>query len=95
MVVPKSVVVGGVRMRIRYKKLASDAYGEYDHDLNEIRINSVLVTDETLFWETLRHEVLHASFGVSGISSLERFEEETVVRCIENVFFPAWKRICP
>jgi hypothetical protein len=43
--------------------------------------------------ETLRHEMLHAALDICGISHLEGYEEEAVVRCVENVFHPAWETV--
>jgi hypothetical protein len=37
--------------------------------------------------------MLHASFHIAGISFCENFEEEACIRCIDEVFFPAYERI--
>jgi len=88
---PISVEIGGVTIAIRIEKL--EAYGEYHGDEHEIVLSSRCLDKHSLMRETLRHEMLHAAFDICGISYLERFEEESVTRCIENVFFPAWEKV--
>ena len=39
---------------------------------------------------TLRHEVMEASLYLSGLAWAERYEQEAVIRCMEEIFFPAW-----
>jgi hypothetical protein len=45
--------------------------------------------------ETIRHEMTHAAFAIGGIAHCKPFEEveEGVVRCLENIFFPAWEKV--
>jgi hypothetical protein len=45
--------------------------------------------------ETMRHEVLHASLSMSGVAFAEKFDEESLVRAMENIFFPCWERLEP
>ena len=42
--------------------------------------------------ETIRHEMMEASLLLSGVGWLESYEQEAVVRCMEEIFFPAWER---
>jgi hypothetical protein len=39
--------------------------------------------------------MMHAAFSIAGISHSKTFEdmEECVVRCLENIFFPAYERM--
>ena len=39
---------------------------------------------------TVRHEMMEASLLLSGVGFLESYEQEAVVRCMEEIFFPAW-----
>ena len=40
---------------------------------------------------TLRHEMMEASLYLSGLAWVERYEQEAVIRCMEEIFFPAWE----
>jgi hypothetical protein len=41
----------------------------------------------------LRHELMEASLCISGVGFCESMEQEAIVRCMEEVFFPVWERI--
>lgn len=86
---PSSIRVGGKRIAVVVSK-SLENYGEYDHDKAEIRLSSRVLTKSSDLRETLRHEIMHAALAVSGISFMEKFEEEVVVRCFEEIFFPCW-----
>ena len=88
---PKSIVIGGSRFKILIKKM--DSWGEMHFDNREIHISEKSLTPQKLLLDTLRHEVLHASLSVSGISWSEKYDEESIVRSIENIFFPAFDSI--
>lgn len=86
----KSVTIAGQQVKIKRTEL-EDSYGQYVHDRRTIYLNTHLPETEIL--STLRHEMLHASFHIAGISFCETFEEEACIRCIDEVFFPAYERI--
>lgn len=86
----KSVMVAGQRIKIQKTDLDS-CYGQYLHDRKTIQLDTSL-SDKDLI-PTLRHEMLHAAFHISGISFCESFQEEACIRCIDEVFFPAYERI--
>lgn len=90
--VPKLVNVGGKRIKIRVKPDLEE-WGVYYHDLGEIWLaeKSIKNNLET----TLRHEIMHAALAISGVSFMEGFQEEAVVRCFDDIFFPAWEKILP
>jgi hypothetical protein len=92
MEIPSSALIGGEKWRIVWTDLGDD-YGQTKTDLKTIQVGTRCAGSRKETMETLRHEMLHASFSVSGVSHLEMFEEEAVVRCIENIFFPAWERM--
>ena len=60
----------------------------YFHDKKTIQINSD-IRDRALL-ATIRHEMMEASLLLSGVGFLESYEQEAVVRCMEEIFFPAW-----
>lgn len=89
---PRSVTVGGQRIRIQVHKDLED-WGDYDHDKKIIRISGKACSDVKHMLSTLRHEMVHVALRVSGVAFSDNFEEEAVVRCMDDVFFPAWDRL--
>ena len=91
MSVPKSITMGGVRVRIRFRDLGDDdCYGVYSHRRKLIEIDKTLKGKDHI--ETIRHEMVHAALGISGLAYCETYEEEAIVRCMDEIFFPAWAR---
>ena len=91
MSVPKSITMGGVRVRIRFRDLGDDdCYGVYSHRRKLIEIDKSLKGKDLI--ETIRHEMVHAALGISGLAYCEAYEEEAIVRCMDEIFFPAWNR---
>jgi hypothetical protein len=91
--VPSCVYIGGIRFAIVVEKLDGGDYGRMMFDERKILISTQCLAKAQTLRETLRHEILHAALHVSGASFLEHYEEETVVRAIENIYFPAWDGI--
>jgi len=88
---PKTVSIAGRRVRLvvkPFKGADSDTFGEYFHDEKLIQINTGLTDEVALV--TLRHEMMEASLFLSGLAWAERYEQEAIVRCMEEIFFPAW-----
>jgi len=89
--IPKSVVIGGMLFRIVMKKM--DDWGEMDFEDREIRLSLNAADKPQILVDTLKHEMLHASLSVAGLSWSEKYDEEPIVRAIENIFFPALRTI--
>lgn len=89
---PRSLEIAGCRVRIRLADL-EDLYGRFRFDDRVIEIDRKCFRDdpETAI-QTLRHEVLEAALLLSGVGFMERYEQEPVVRAIEQIFFPVWDR---
>ena len=83
-------MIAGQRIKIQKADL-EDCYGQYLHEKRIIQLHKKLPEHEII--PTLRHEMLHAAFHISGISFCESFQEEACIRCIDEVFFPAYERI--
>lgn len=83
-------MIAGQRIKIQKAEL-DDCYGQYLHEKRIIQLHNKLPEHEII--PTLRHEMLHAAFHISGISFCESFQEEACIRCIDEVFFPAYERI--
>ena len=91
---PKTITIAGKRIKLvveDFKGADSDTFGEYFHDNKLIQINAGLSDEESL--TTLRHEMMEASLFISGLAWAERYEQESVVRCMEEIFFPAWETL--
>ena len=83
--------MAGVRVRINFRDLGDDeCYGLYSHRRKLITIDKSLKDKELI--NTIRHEMLHAALGISGLAFCESYEEEAIVRCMDEIFFPAWDR---
>jgi hypothetical protein len=89
--IPKLVFIGGQRFSIVVAELESGTYGHMDFDGKRIVVAPFVTAKRSLLRETLRHEVLHAALHMSGVSFSDKYDEENVVRAIENIFFPSWE----
>jgi len=83
--IPNHVTIGGKRIEV-IEDLDLAEYGTFSSDEWIIRLGPSAKINPL---ETLRHEMIHACFAVAGLSHLKRFEEEAVVRCLDNLLFPA------
>ena len=86
-------MIGGIRFAIVCQPIDEGDYGRMIFDQRKIVINTVCLAKASLLRETLRHEILHAALHVSGVSFLERYDEEALVRAIDHIFFPAWDTV--
>ena len=82
---PTSIEVGGIDFKIIYKELE-------DFDKKIIYIRKGMSSEDN--FDTLMHEVLHASLSVSGISYVidEDKLEEGIIRCVDHLMFPIYKK---
>jgi hypothetical protein len=89
--IPKSIQVGGLRVKINIIENLED-FGNFS--LDDLTIN-LRKGDIKVMTDTLRHELMHAAFAIGGIAHCKPFEEveEGVVRCLDHIFFPAWAKI--
>lgn len=92
MELPTCIHIGGKRIRVRVASL-EDAYGQFDGEKMEIQISDQILTKPKLLISILRHEMLHAHFHITGQSFAETFDEETIVRALDNLFFPAYEKV--
>jgi len=91
MKLPTSVKIAGQRVKLKIGKL-EDAYGQYEHDSRTIWISDLIKNDK-LTVVTLRHEILEASLLISGVGWLEKYDQEAIVRCVDEIFWPAWESL--
>ena len=91
MQLPKTLSIAGQRIKLVVVPFNGDSpdFGLYLHDKKTIEINKDL-KGKTLL-NTIRHEMMEASLLISGVGWLENYDQEAVVRCMEEIFFPAWE----
>ena len=67
-------------------------YGDMDIDKKVIRIRTGLSDEES--FDTLMHEVVHASLAISGLSNIldDSNIEEAIVRVADYILFPVYKK---
>jgi len=87
---PNSIPIAGRRIKLEAVPFGDEdpPYGLYFHDKKLIQVNARIKGKVLL--ETIRHEMMEASLLISGVGWLESYEQEAVVRCMEEIFFPAW-----
>jgi hypothetical protein len=86
---PKQITIGGITISIRVES-TMESWGEYHSDDREIVLSSKTLAKASTLRSTLRHEMMHAALDIAGIVYIKQFEEEAIVRCIDNIFHPAW-----
>lgn len=92
---PRSIEVAGQRVRVRVSDL-EDTYGQFTFDDRLIEIDRKhLHEDPAGAIDTLRHELMEAALFLSGVGFMDRYDQEPVVRAMEQVFFPAWDKLLP
>jgi hypothetical protein len=91
---PKTILVGGRTVKIKVVEL-EDCYGQFLFDKMMIQIDVKTMQDTETLRETLRHEIVEASLLISGVGWSETYQQESVVRALDNIFFPAWARVSP
>jgi hypothetical protein len=91
MKLPRQIKIAGQIVKIKVGKL-DNTYGQYEHDSRTIWISNTIKDKQTII-TTLRHEFLEASLLISGVGWAEKYEQECVVRCVDEIFHPAWESI--
>jgi hypothetical protein len=89
---PAVINIGGRVITVRIDPRL-ESWGEYHADEQEIVLASRTLEKQSTLRETLRHEILHASLDIAGLSHLTVYQEEAIVRCIDNIFHPAWDKV--
>jgi hypothetical protein len=86
---PKTITIGGCKIKIQVKEL-EDLHGQFLYDKRAIEINSTLLEDPKELKETIRHEMVEAALLLAGVGWGELYDQEQVVRALDNIFWPAW-----
>jgi len=63
-------------------------------DAKRITVSESCAKDPAMFWSTLRHELQHMALMLGGPAwNMSDGENEAVVRCMDELFFPAWDAV--
>ena len=90
---PRSIEIAGCRVAIRVSGLG-DTYGQFTFDDRLIEIDRAhLREDPAGALDTLRHEMMEAALLLTGVGFMEKYDQEPVVRAMEQAFFPAWEKL--
>lgn len=89
MTLPKSIMMGGHRIKIQVLDDFED-YGQYHTDKELIQLRKMPID---LMASTLRHEMIHAALHLGGVSYMEKYDEESIVRCLDSIFWPSWEKV--
>ena len=92
MKLPRTLRIGGKRIALRVIKDLED-WGQYDHDGECINLDRDLLEDPEKLRVILRHEMVHASLAIGGVAFAQIMDEEPIVRCLDEIFFPAWEAL--
>ena len=89
----KQVTIAGHRIQVRVKDMGGDPYGQYLPDAHIIELDKSIMGNPKLLKETLRHEMVEAALFISGVAWSERYDQEPIVRALDEIFWPAWERV--
>ena len=92
-IIPKNLDIAGQKIKIRIRDFDGELYGQFHFDRKTIDIDSKIATDRKLFIETMRHEVFEACLLLSGVGWGEKYDQEQVVRCMDELCYPAMEKL--
>jgi hypothetical protein len=87
---PTFVEIGGERVSVRFADLEGDS-GRYYPEEKIIEISVGMSFVDTL--NTLRHEMMEAALFIAGTAYSTHYDQEPIVRCMENLYLPAQDRL--
>ena len=91
---PKSILIAGHRVKIEFSLQVSENYGEWDSDGKRILIHESLRKKPREAFDTIAHEAVHAVLHFTGLHyKMEESDEEALVRMIDNLLFPVFRRL--
>jgi Zn-dependent peptidase ImmA (M78 family) len=83
-----SLTVAGKKVRV-IADSNIEPYALFDPETNIIRVHPSVTSDETLFFETIRHELGHAVMHITGLFALMSAEvQEAIIRSMDSFLFP-------
>ena len=91
MTLPASIQIAGQRIKVILTDDLEDCYGCFCFEIKAIKLRRDLKGKLRL--ETLRHEMMEAALLLSGVGWGEKYDQEQIVRCMDEVFWPAWEKL--
>jgi len=92
-VIPSSLPIAGQKIRIRVRDFEGELFGQFHFDKKVIDIDVKVASNKKLFIETMRHEIFEACLLLSGVGWGDVFQAEQVVRCMDELCYPAVERL--
>jgi hypothetical protein len=91
--IPSSLQIAGQKIKIRVRDFDGELFGQFHFDKKTIDIDTKVAANKKLFLETMRHEIFHGCLLISGVGWGEIFQDEQVVRCADELLYPAMDRL--
>ena len=91
--IPTSMPIAGQKIKIEVKDFNGDLYGQFLFDKKTIDVDIKVAANKKLFMETMRHEVFEACLLLSGVGWGEKYDQEQIVRCMDEIYHPAMVRL--
>ena len=91
--IPSSLPIAGQKIKIEVKDTDGELFGCFYFDRKTIVIDSKIAKSPKLFWQTMRHEIFEACLLLGGAGWCEKMETEAVVRCMDELVYPAMDRL--
>ena len=91
--IPNSIQIAGQKIKIRVKDTDGELYGQFHFEKKTIDIDIRVAKSPKLFLETMRHEIFECCLLFSGVGWGEVYQSEQVVRCMDELCYPAIQRL--
>lgn len=91
--IPASLPIAGQEIKINVREFDGELFGQFRFDAKTIDVDVKAAADKKVFMETMRHEIFEACLLLGGTGWCEKMETEAVVRCYDELCYPAIKRL--
>ena len=91
--IPTSIQIAGQKIKIRVRDTDGDLYGQFHFDKKIIDVDIKVSKSPKMFFETMRHEIFEACLLLGGVGWGEKYDQEQVVRCMDELVYPAVERL--
>jgi hypothetical protein len=91
--IPSSLQIAGQEIKINVREFDDELFGQFRFEAKTIDVDVKVAADKKLFMETMRHEIFEACLLLGGAGWCEKMETEAVVRCYDELCYPAIKRL--
>lgn len=91
--IPTSLPIAGQKIKIVVRQFDGELYGQFHFDKKTIDLDVKVAANKKLFIETMRHEIFEACLLLSGVGWGEKYQQEQIVRCKDEIYQPAINRL--